>query len=52
MSKTLFISSIILILVWAILFIGFHVSGIIHILPAIAIFALTIRLFYNKALMQ
>jgi len=49
MSKVLFNGSIILILIWAIGFFGLHKSGIIHILPAIAILALIIRLFYNKS---
>jgi hypothetical protein len=52
MSKTLFIGGLILIIAWAIGFIGFHVSGFIHILPAIAIAALMIRLLYNKSIMQ
>ncbi len=52
MSKILFTGGLILIIAWAIGFFGFHVSGIIHILPAIAIFALLIRLLYNKSIMQ
>jgi hypothetical protein len=50
MQKALFISGLILIIVWAIGFIGFHLTGLFHILPVIAISALTIRIFYNTTL--
>jgi len=39
-------------IVWAIEYLGLRVSGIIYILPAIAILALLIRLFYNKSVMK
>jgi hypothetical protein len=51
MSRLLFIGGLLLIMVWAIGFFWFHISGIIHILPAIAILALAARLFYNKSFM-
>jgi hypothetical protein len=52
MSKLLFNGGLLLIIVWGIGFFGFHAKGLIHILPALAIVALLIRLFYNKSLMQ
>jgi uncharacterized membrane protein (GlpM family) len=52
MTKILFTGALILIIVWAIAFFGYHVGGIIHILPAIALIALLIRLLYNKSLMR
>jgi low affinity Fe/Cu permease len=52
MSKILFIGGFVLIIVWAIGFFGFHKSGIIHILPAIAIIGFIIRLLYNKSLVK
>jgi hypothetical protein len=52
MSNILLIGGFILIKVWAIGFFGFHISGIIHILPVIVIFALLIKLFYKKSLFR
>jgi hypothetical protein len=52
MSKILFFGGVILIIAWSVGFFGFHVSGAFHLLLAIAIIALTIRLFYNKSLMS
>ena len=37
---------------WAVAFFGFNAGGIYHVLPVIAIVALLIRLFYNKAIME
>jgi hypothetical protein len=51
MSNILLISSIFFIKIWAVGFFGFHISGIIHILPAISIFALFV-LFYKKLLLK
>ncbi|MGA1977076.1 MAG: lmo0937 family membrane protein [Bacteroidales bacterium] len=52
MSKIFFIGGFILIIAWAIGFFGFHKSGIIHILPVIAIIGFIIRLIYNKSLVK
>jgi len=51
MSKLLFIDGFALIKVWATGFFGFHISGIIHILPVIAIFALLLGILRKKSLM-
>jgi hypothetical protein len=52
MSKILFRGGILVILIWVIGYFGFHASGAFHILLVVAIFALIIRLFYNKSLME
>jgi len=51
-SRVLFIGSIVLIGIWAIAFFGFQTGGYNHILLVIAIVALLVRLFYNKALLD
>jgi len=51
-SKLVFIDGLALIKVWAGGFFGFHISGIIHILPAIAIFALLLSFLNNKSYMR
>lgn len=50
MSKLLFIDGFALIKLWAVGFFGFHISGIIHILPAIATFALLLGILHYKLL--
>lgn len=51
MSNTLYYIAVILILLWAIGFLGFHLGGIIHILIIIAIFSIILRLIKgNKPL--
>jgi F0F1-type ATP synthase assembly protein I len=52
MSTTLFIGSISLITIWAIAFIGFHIGGLIHVLPVVAFIAIVARLIYNRYLMN
>jgi hypothetical protein len=49
MSKLLFIDGFALIKVWATGFFGFHISGLIHILPAIALFALLLGILSYKS---
>jgi hypothetical protein len=52
MSKLLFIDGLTLIKLWAVGFLEFHISGIIHKLTAIATFALLPSLLLNKLLMH
>jgi len=52
MSRVLFFGGLLMIIAWTVGYFGFHASGVIHILLAIAIVSLTIRLFYNKSLME
>jgi len=44
MSSLLYIVAVILIIAWAIGFLGFHAGGIIHILLVIAVIAIILRL--------
>lgn len=48
MSKTLFITGIISLLVWAIGFIGYQITGLIHGLLFIGVITILIRIFNNK----
>jgi hypothetical protein len=52
MSNILFIDCFTLLKVWAIGFFGLHLSGMIHILPVIAIIAFLLGLFYKRALLK
>ena len=44
MSNLLYTIAVILIIAWAIGFLGFHAGGIIHILLVIAVIAIILRL--------
>jgi hypothetical protein len=48
MGNLLYIIAVILIISWAIGFIGFHAGGIIHILLVIAIIAVLLRVIQGK----
>jgi len=50
MASSLLIDTFALIKIWALGFFALHVSGIIHILPVIAIFAFLVWLIYNRSL--
>ncbi len=43
MSNLLYIVAVILIIAWAIGYMGFHVGGLVHILLVIALIALILR---------
>lgn len=47
-SKTLLIDGLALLKVWAIGFFGFHISGMIHILLAMALIALLVSFLSRK----
>lgn len=49
MSNLLYIIAVILVIGWAIGFLGFHAGGIIHILLVIAIIAVLLRLISGKS---
>jgi hypothetical protein len=49
MSNLLYIIAVILILGWVIGFVGFHVSGIIHVLLVIAIIAVLLRIIQGRS---
>ena len=48
MKNLLYIIAIILIIAWAIGFIGLHAGGIIHILLIIAVIAVILRIIQGK----
>jgi len=48
MGNLLYVVAVILIIAWAIGFLGFHVGGIIHILLIIAIIAVILRVIQGK----
>ena len=48
MSNLLYIIAVILVIGWAIGFIGYHAGGIIHILLVIAIIAILLRIISGK----
>jgi len=48
MGNLLYVLAVILIIAWAIGFLGFHVGGIIHILIVIAIIAVILRVIQGK----
>jgi hypothetical protein len=48
MGNLLYIIAVILIIAWAIGFIGYHTGGIIHILLVIAIIAILLRVIQGR----
>jgi hypothetical protein len=50
MSNLLYVVAVILIIAWAIGFIGYNVGGIIHILLVIAVIAIILRIIQGRRL--
>jgi hypothetical protein len=50
MGNLLYFIAVILVIAWAIGFIGYSVGGIIHILLVIALIAVVLRLIQGKAI--
>jgi Family of unknown function (DUF5670) len=48
MGNLLYLIAVILIIMWAIGFVGFHTGGIIHILLVIALIAVILRVIQGK----
>jgi hypothetical protein len=48
MGNLLYTIAIILLIAWAIGFLGFHVGGIIHVLLVIAVIAVLLRVIQGK----
>lgn len=48
MGNLLYLIAVILIIMWAIGFVGYHTGGIIHILLVIAIIAVILRVIQGK----
>jgi len=51
MGNLLYVVAIILIILWAIGFLGYHAGGIIHILLVIALIAVLLRIIQGKKLL-
>lgn len=51
MSNLLYVVAVILIIAWAIGFVGYHVGGIIHILLVIAIIAIILRVIQGRRIL-
>ena len=49
MSNLLYTVAVILIIIWAIGFFGYHTGGIIHVLLVIAIIAILLRVIRGKS---
>lgn len=50
MGNLLYVIAVILIILWAIGFLGYHAGGIIHILLVIALIAVLLRIIQGKKL--
>jgi hypothetical protein len=48
MGNLLYVVAVVLIIAWAIGFVGFHVGGIIHVLLVIAIVAVLLRVISGR----
>jgi len=48
MGNLLYFAAVVLIIAWAIGFVGFHAGGIIHVLLVIAIIAVLLRVISGK----
>jgi len=48
MTNLLYVVAVILIIAWAVGFLGFHAGGLIHILLVIAIIAILVRVIQGK----
>lgn len=51
MSNLLYVIAVILLIAWAIGFVGFHAGGIIHILLIIAVIAVILRVIQGKKIL-
>jgi hypothetical protein len=48
MGNLLYVLAVILLIAWAVGFVGFHVGGIIHVLLVIALIAVILRVIQGK----
>jgi hypothetical protein len=52
MSKTLFITGLISLIVWVIGYVAYQITGLIHVLLFIGVLTILIRIFNNKLLLK
>lgn len=50
MKNALYVIAGLLMIIWAIVFFSFNTSGVINMLPLLAIFIIVVRLTFNKQL--
>jgi len=50
MKNLLYVLAVVLCTIWAIGFIGFHISNVIHILLVIAAISVLLRISYEKSI--
>ncbi|MCK7530908.1 MAG: lmo0937 family membrane protein [Marinilabiliales bacterium] len=48
MGNLLYIVAVVLIIAWAVGFVGFHAGGLIHVLLVIAVIAILVRVIQGK----
>ncbi len=48
MTNLLYVVAVVLIIAWAVGFVGFHAGGLIHILLVIAVIAILVRVIQGK----
>ncbi len=51
MGNLLYVVAVILLIAWAIGFVGFHAGGIIHVLLVIAVIAVIFRIIQGKKIL-
>jgi len=51
MGNLLYVVAVILLIAWAIGFVGFHAGGIIHVLLVIAVIAVLFRIIQGKKIL-
>ena len=51
MSNLLYVVAVVLVIAWAIGFLGYHVGSLIHILLVIAVIAVVLRIIQGKQIM-
>jgi len=50
MGNLLYIIAVVLVIIWAVAFLGYHASGIIHVLLVIAIISILLRIIRGKSI--
>ncbi len=51
MSNLLYVVAVVLVIAWAIGFLGYHVGSLIHILLVIAVIAVVLRIIQGKQIL-
>jgi len=51
MGNLLYVLAVILIIAWAVGFVGFHVGGLLHVLLVIAVIAIIVRVIQGRKIL-